>query len=231
MKWAAGRQNAARRIFAGRYTGLTIALLLLAGISNIEQRTAVHELAVTLVFFVLVFLAIRSVGTHLRVAAVLLAAPTLIAELQHGFGYSLIPRAAHYVLTTGFLAFVSLVVLYEIMRREVVTADTIVGALCVYFLFGVTWASGYTFLELSSPGSFAVDPALAEAAGWGKHNSAIALMQYYSFATLTTVGADISPLSAAARLATTLEAAIGQLYVAVLIARLVGIHTSRTGGS
>jgi hypothetical protein len=126
---------------------------------------------------------------------------------------------------------VTLVVLWDVMRSEVVTVDTIVGALCVYFLFGVTWASGYAFLEMSSPGSFTVAPSLAAAAGWGKGASTLALMQYYSFATLTTVGADIAPLSTTARLLTTLESAIGQLYVAVLIARLVGIHTARSRGS
>ena len=51
---------------------------------------------------------------------------------------------------------------------------------------------------------------------------------YYSFVTMTTLGyGDIVPVSPAARTLAYMEAAMGQIYVAVLIARLVGLHTAR----
>ena len=50
-------------------------------------------------------------------------------------------------------------------------------------------------------------------------------MIYYSFITLTTLGyGDIVPVSPSARSLATLEALTGQLYLTVLVARLVGLH-------
>jgi voltage-gated potassium channel Kch len=50
-------------------------------------------------------------------------------------------------------------------------------------------------------------------------------MRYFSFTTLTTVGyGDIIPHSAAARTLASLEAVTGQIYLTVLVARLVGLH-------
>ena len=47
---------------------------------------------------------------------------------------------------------------------------------------------------------------------------------YFSLATLTTVGyGDITPQTALAGILASLEAVIGQLYLAVLVARLVGL--------
>jgi hypothetical protein len=52
---------------------------------------------------------------------------------------------------------------------------------------------------------------------------------YFSFATLTTLGyCDIVPVSPLARTLATLEAITGQLYLAVLVARLVGIHIAES---
>ena len=56
----------------------------------------------------------------------------------------------------------------------------------------------------------------------------IAVFQYFSTITLTTVGyGDIVPVTSAARLVTGLEAIVGQLYLAVVIATLVGRASAR----
>ncbi len=48
---------------------------------------------------------------------------------------------------------------------------------------------------------------------------------YYSFVTMTTLGyGDIVPASPVARMCAVLQAVLGQLYLAVLVARLVGLH-------
>ena len=52
---------------------------------------------------------------------------------------------------------------------------------------------------------------------------------YYSFATLTTLGyGDITPATSHVRSLAILEAVTGTLYIAVLIARLVGLYGSNT---
>ena len=53
---------------------------------------------------------------------------------------------------------------------------------------------------------------------------------YYSFVTLTTLGySEIAPLTPPARSLAALEAIVGQLFLAVLIARLVGLHIVSEG--
>ena len=52
---------------------------------------------------------------------------------------------------------------------------------------------------------------------------------YYSFVTLTTLGyGDITPLSSRVKVLSMLEAVVGQIYLVVLVARLVGLHISHS---
>jgi hypothetical protein len=56
------------------------------------------------------------------------------------------------------------------------------------------------------------------------------LFIYFSFITLTTTGfGDVTPVSNPARSLVILEAALGQLFVAITISILVGTYISRSG--
>ena len=83
-------------------------------------------------------------------------------------------------------------------------------------LFGVLWAHAYHIVAILQPGSFrGPTDGLANLPGWA----------YYSYVTLTTVGyGDITPASQVARTLSVGEALAGQLYLAVLIARLVAME-------
>jgi voltage-gated potassium channel Kch len=67
----------------------------------------------------------------------------------------------------------------------------------------------------------------------GAHRSespgaAVIRSRWLSLRTITSVGyGDIVPVSTAARALTVLEALAGQIYLVVLVARLVGIHTAQ----
>jgi hypothetical protein len=119
--------------------------------------------------------------------------------------------------------------MFAVFRDETVTFDTIFGAVCAYLLLGVTWGTAYALLVVISPDSLSVSPGLAHASGWGEPISAFTpVLQYYSFTTLATLGyGDVSPLSPGARALSVMEGLAGQLYLAVLVARLVAIHTAR----
>lgn len=220
--------DAAARLLRGRFTGLTIVLVILALLVN-----AVHELRqlfVDLTFSVLLLFAISSVGRRLRLATAALALPVFISQwVMHATG-SPISRSVAFAFATAFLAYLTLVILLVVLQNEEVTADTIVGAVCAYLLLGVTWGYGYSLIASISRESFSVSPALAAAVRWSDSSTPIPpLMEYYSLATLSTLGyGDITPLSTAARLLSVLEGMTGQLYVAVLIARLVGMHAARS---
>jgi len=216
-------------LLRGRFTVLTLVLVSLSVASTTIDQKEVRETVVGLAFSVLLLFAILSVGRHLRIATVALAIPTLMSHWALRLGEPML-RYVDFALTSVFLAFLTLVIMVAVFRDQTVTADTIVGAVCAYFLIGITWGTVYALLVFVSPDSLSISPALAHAGGWGARVSSFTpLLLYYSFTTLATLGyGDVTPLSAGARALSVLEGLTGQLYLAVLVARLVGIHTARS---
>lgn len=120
------------------------------------------------------------------------------------------------VFTLLFYGYMVAIILSYLFKEQEVTADLIIGSICGYFLLGLMWGSLYSLLELLHVGSFQIPDIM------GKDMFAL---NYYSFVTLTTLGyGDITPLSQSARSFSVLQAVAGQLYIAILVARLVGIH-------
>ncbi len=98
------------------------------------------------------------------------------------------------------------------------------GAVCVYLLVGMTFGSLYDLIETIHPGSFQinVETAVPAEIRWRT-------LIFYSFMTLTTIGlGDVTPTTVQAQSLTSIEGVIGVLYLAVLIARIVGIYARRT---
>jgi hypothetical protein len=119
-----------------------------------------------------------------------------------------------------FLAFTIVSLLRAVVRSERITHDTIYGSLNVYLLMGLTWGTAYLLLETLQPGALSLDSLRHP-----NHHIDWSDCMFYSFVTLTTIGyGDIVPITAQARSLSILEAVSGVMYVAVLIARLVGLH-------
>jgi hypothetical protein len=96
----------------------------------------------------------------------------------------------------------------------------ILSAITVYVLLGVFWGFAYLLLHEASPGAFNLDPALG---------SPEVQLRYFSLMTLTTVGyGDIVPRSSEARAFASIEALLGQIYLAAVVARIVGVSISGT---
>ena len=137
----------------------------------------------------------------------------------------LVREAVQDGLTTGFVAWVLFVVLREVFRASTTERNAVIGALCGFVLLVLIFARVHGLLEALTPGSYHTDgPALAERSDAEQ----VATFQYFSTITLTTVGfGDIFPVTRAARLATGLEAISGQIYLAVVVATLVGRVAAR----
>src|SRR5260370_745687 len=126
------------------------------------------------------------------------------------------------IATIVFLVFTLVALLRAVVRAERVTRDTIYGALSVYLLMAVAWAAAYSLLVTIQPGAFVMD-----AARHPNHRMDWSDCVFYSFVTLTSQGnGDIVPMTAQARSLSILEAVSGTMYVAVLVARLVGLNSS-----
>lgn len=130
-------------------------------------------------------------------------------------------------LSTASLAlstFITLSVAVQAVRfalgAQVVAREHVFAALSAYMLAGLFFGVLYWAMESAWPGSF------AGAAGDGRSDRLhLASSIYFSFVTIATLGyGDIVPHSDAARGLAVAEAVGGQLYLAVLIARLVSAH-------
>jgi len=131
-----------------------------------------------------------------------------------------------YAVTAIFFVYLIVSILSEIFSKNVITTDLIYGSICVYLLIGVAWANVYAVLENISPGSFnfplpylQANPSLIES------ETHLSLLLYFSFVTLATLGyGDITPVTPPAQSLAALESITGQFYLAILVARLVGIY-------
>jgi len=102
-----------------------------------------------------------------------------------------------------------------------VSASRLCGGISAYVMIGVAWGLVYLLAERVTPGSFS--------AGGVEPLDASDLV-YFSLVTLSTLGyGDIAPAAQGVRSLATLEALAGQLYLAVLVARLVGLGGRRRG--
>jgi voltage-gated potassium channel len=120
----------------------------------------------------------------------------------------------------AFLGALTVAILAHIFREQDVSADTIAGAIVVYLLMAVMWSQVYLVMETLRPGSFVFSGATGALP--------LPLLKYFSFVTITTVGyGDITPATAGARALANLEAVVGQLYLVIQVAWLVGMHVSR----
>jgi hypothetical protein len=108
----------------------------------------------------------------------------------------------------------------QVFRQDRVDLNKVVGALCIYLLIGAIFAILFQLLEDFSPGSFeGMEGYAGPALPWR--------FLYFSFVTLSTLGyGDVLPLTLYAETLVTLEAILGQFYLAVLVAGLIGAYLS-----
>ena len=132
-------------------------------------------------------------------------------------------------LAVVLFGIVAVMLMRHLVSSEV-TADHVAGAVCAYLFIGLGIGVIYAVIETVRPHSFQVTGNLADAlADPVLRRQTLA---YFSFVTLTTAGyGDIVPATPLTRTLAMLEAVLGQFYLAVLVAGLVGIRVSRRGGS
>jgi len=125
-----------------------------------------------------------------------------------------------------FLGYVCAMVILRVLRERNVTYDTLAGAACGYMLIGVVWGELFILDQLLQPGAFEIPAGFAV----GPAGDSRAALLYFSFVTLTTVGYGyVHPNNPGAGGLAVSEAIIGQLYLAVMVARLVGLHLADRG--
>ena len=127
-----------------------------------------------------------------------------------------------------FVMFVTVSQLRSVLRQREVTGETICMAVSVYLLMGFCWALLYAIIFQRHPDSFA--GIVAAGSIQSTHFQHIfPVFGYFSLTTLSTIGfGDITPITLQARYAAVAEGITGQFYLAILVARLVGMQMSQS---
>ncbi len=211
----------------GRFRFLLWSLMMMIGVRPLLNEwigTRILANVSTDIFFACALMsglhALSGQPRQLRFSLLLVSAIIIFSALHY-----LLPIPAVDKIKLGlgviFLVHMLIMIWTHIEMENEVTLDLIMAAACAYILLGMIWAYAYFFLESFHPGSFNII-----------ENSTDDLVDfnYYSFVTLTTVGyGDILALTRAARALSIFEAITGQLYLAIMISRLVGMHASQAG--
>ncbi|MGA2094684.1 MAG: ion channel [Candidatus Acidiferrum sp.] len=156
----------------------------------------------------------------LLVLAILLAIPTLFQRiLLHATDLTSL-SVVRVVLSFLFDLLIVVVIFRHVFARDRISSETIFGALCIYLLVGFSFAGLYGMVSDLQSKAFFLDPSANLHAVPNRFD-----FIYYSFTTMTSLGAaGMIPVSPAARSITILETIFGGLYLAVLIARLIGAY-------
>jgi len=186
----------------------------------LDGSTPATDLAITGVLCGTMLLGIRAAGrgryyfVAARVLVVLIAAAA-VAELS---GYAHFDAARLLFALLTLIAIVT--ILSNVLSAHRVDADKIFAAICVLFLLGWFWSYVYVVLDKQTEGG--AFKGLRDEHGAVEDSGGLT---YFSFVTLTTLGyGDITPRTPFARVLATLQALMGQLYLAILVARLVALQ-------
>lgn len=160
--------------------------------------------------------------------ALALAVPAVVERL-----YMLVAPSPQMVLLGSiawlvFFSFVTWNQLRTLLKHKAVTTETISMSISIYLLLGLTWGIFYVMLFQLDPRAFNLG-ASSHITDIAANNDGVIfpILTYFSLTTISTVGfGDITPLTLQARYAAVAEGITGQFYLAILVARLVGMHMS-----
>jgi hypothetical protein len=216
----------------GHYTVLLVSLGLFLFV--LHPLLVGHPLLLLLLrigFMFVLFSACYAVASDRRafrialILAILTAASSWAGDLWH---YDFLVHLSNFFAIAFFL-WIAVLLLRHVLGDEPVTLDKLFGAICVYMLFGLMWAEIFGLLHALDPATFTFNDSLRMELESVRSGVPASVFIYYSFVTLTTLGyGDISPVSMMARSMASLEAIVGPLYLAILIARLVSLMDTRS---
>jgi hypothetical protein len=221
-----GQEQGERRRFAGLLAAQIGFVFVIPFVSDEGAGGWFLRLAVVAILLAGVYAASNRRGM-LRAALILLL-PALFAWLGPDFMSRKADEILRMLSASLCFSLTAVVVVRALLRQQNVSADTILGGINVYLLIALAFMFLHIGVALADGGAYAMSGApLIEQLRDDPDSRGFATLLYFSFTTLTTLGyGDIVPVNAFARLLTSAEAVLGQLYVAIFIGRLVALQVS-----
>ena len=217
-----------REPLLGGHRFFLLFVFLLATLILFPYAEASHfgSYAFRIIGSVAILVSVYAANVHrgVLILAIVLAIPALFERIvlprldSHAF------FVFNIVLTLVFDVVIVAIIFRHVLTAEEPTSETIFGALCLYLLVGFTFASVYGLIATFQANAFYLDPRTNLHTVPDRFD-----FIYYSFGTMTSLGAaGIIPVSAQARSFSILEAILGVLYLAVLIAGLIGAYRPKS---
>ncbi len=221
-----------------RYAGLLASLILLALIGPEAQTFSGARIASAVILSLILLSSAVAVSSTKRDRNIALTSAILAASLwfiyniggEHTFALNIAIPLVNFI----FVAVMAGILLKDVFNGDV-TANKLCGALCGYLLIGTAFALLYVTALIADPHCFRFvlsnGAGVTDASTIGRAER-FSILLYHSFLTLSTCGyGDIAPLSGPVRSLCWIEAIFGQSYLAILVARLVGLHIVATADS
>lgn len=201
------------------YTFHFIALLVFLSVLPLLEDSETARVFTDILLVILLFFAVQAIShkVYLMIVGIVLVGIAIILYTLFYLTTTVKYFNAAIVVTLVFFILVSIAIFLAVIYEREIRRDTIIGAISVYFLLGITWAIGIMVMVIFSPGSFEIAPK--------RPDQLLYISDYigYSFSILTTTGNyPIATLTSTARTVMMFEMIIGTLYIAVLVSWLVG---------
>ena len=201
------------------YTRLFIDLIILFLIVPLGTFSPIFQFIVSLFFVITLLLGVNTLAFSSKVIRGL----QVIAAIGFAADIIVFPWSDQLTELTSlisyifYLVFVFLIIIaigLRIIHEERVNGDVIRGGICIYFLLGIFWFFMYRIIVFFDPAAFSMSEEVNTSN-----------LFYFSFTTLTTLGyGDITPVNPFAMTLTNAEALVGQIYPAIVIAKLVSLY-------
>jgi hypothetical protein len=173
-----------------------------------------------IIFATTTWLALRAAQVKrriLRVALALIPLATVLAIVLVLVGNDETATIVSKLLTVLLVVVAPVAILKRLVEHPVISLNTFYGAVCVYLLIAMFFATTYGLVALISGHQFFVQlPDVAP-----KDTPAIDYL-YFSFVTITTTGyGDFTAATGIGRMTAVMEAIFGQLYLITVVALVV----------
>ena len=204
-----------------KYLWILIALSLLIWLSPYlpSQGLGAYVFSILVSFIILSSILAGSNDVHVVGQIVAIGVISLILNIIQTVRLeaSSQPRIFTTIFYTVFFIFVTVITIIQVVKSPTVTGNTICGAIVGYLLIGLSATFVATVMETIYPGVFLMQGELI------RDGEIFTSLLYYCFVTLATVGyGDILPNVPLAESFAVAIGVIGQFYLTVLVAMLVG---------
>lgn len=210
----------------GRCFFLVIVLLAMLVVQPLLPRGEGDEpgLAARLLFALVPLAAVYALSGRrwTLTIAIVLAVPALITHVVPSPAEQSILDTLRLPMSLLFACFVTGVTIGYALTSKAILRDRLFAAASAYLMLGLTFAVAYQLVDAIAGPALAFQGQPAVRVTWAD-------LQYFSFSTLTTAGyGDFTPLSGVTRGLANVEAVMGVMFIAVLVARLVGEAAAET---